>query len=178
QIALWQGDITSLKVDGIVNAANNRLLGCFQPLHSCIDNAIHTQAGVQLRDDCQTIMQKQAVPEPTGIAKITRAYNLPSKFVLHTVGPIVQGALTAKHDSDLRSAYTSCLDLSAEIDVIRSLAFCCISTGVFGYPQDKAAATAYQTVCSWLDQHPGRFDHIIFNVFTDQDRVLYESLMR
>ena len=177
-VGLWRGDITTLQVDAIVNAANSQLLGCFQPLHSCIDNAIHTKAGVQLRDDCQTIMQKQAEPEPTGQAKITRAYNLPSHFVLHTVGPIVQGTLTPRHEADLQNAYTSCLDLAAEVKQIKSIAFCCISTGVFGYPQDKAAGTAFKTVCDWLEQNPGRFDHIIFNVFTDQDRVLYESLMR
>ncbi len=178
KVLMWQGDITTLKVDAIVNAANDRLLGCFQPLHSCIDNAIHTNAGVQLRDDCHTIMQKQAIPEPTGTAKITRAYNLPSRFVLHTVGPIVQGALTAKHVAALQSAYTSCLDLAAEVDGLRSVAFCCISTGVFGYPQDKASGTAFETVCNWLEQNPGRLDHVIFNVFTDQDRVLYGRLLR
>ena len=118
------------------------------------------------------------MPEPTGEAKVTRAYNLPSKFVIHTVGPIVQGGLTDEHERLLKSAYTHCLDLCGSLDQIRSVAFCCISTGVFGYPQDKAAGTAFETVSNWLEQNPGRLDHVIFNVFTDRDRSLYQSLLR
>lgn len=176
KISLWQGDITTLQVDAIVNAANERLLGCFQPLHGCIDNAIHTRAGVQLRDDCHTIMQKQQTPEPTGMAKITRAYNLPSHFVLHTVGPIVQGELATKHVKGLQSAYHNCLSLAAEIERIRSVAFCCISTGEFGYPPKEAAQTALNTVFGWLNENRGRLDHVVFNVFTDQDRSIYRTL--
>lgn len=176
-VTLWQGDITTLKIDAIVNAANDRLLGCFQPLHSCIDNAIHSRAGVQLRDDCQRIMQKQAMPEPTGAAKVTRAYNLPSRFVVHTVGPIVQGQLTERHVEELRHSYLSSLNLCAELEDIRSIAFCCISTGVFGYPYEAAAETAFNTVSSWLNQNPGHLDLVVFNVFTDRDRIKYESTM-
>ncbi len=178
KIALWQGDITTLAVDAIVNAANNRLLGCFQPLHSCIDNAIHTKAGVQLRDDCNVIMQKQNMPEPTGMAKLTRAYNLPSKFVLHTVGPIVKEQLTDQHVAELAQAYVSCLDTCAEIEQIRSVAFCCISTGVFGYPIAEAAKTAYATVCNWLKHHPDALDLVVFNVFSERDYGVYAELMK
>ena len=176
-VALWQGDITTLRIDAIVNAANDRLLGCFQPLHTCIDNAIHTRAGVQLRDDCWVIMQKQQMSEPTGIAKVTRAYNLPSKFVIHTVGPIVQGDLTSRHEEALRKSYLSCLDICASLPQIQSVAFCCISTGVFGYPYDRAATTAFHTVCDWLTKHPVALEYVVFNVFTDRDRLMYESLM-
>ena len=178
EIALWQGDITTLKTDAIVNAANDQLLGCFTPLHNCIDNVIHSAAGAQLRDDCNIIMNKQGFPEPTGIAKITRAYNLPAKFVLHTVGPIVGGKVTERNRNDLASAYISCLELCREIDPIRSVAFCCISTGVFGYPADEAAKTALDTVSGWLKNNQGSLDLVVFNVFTDMDRSIYDSLLK
>ena len=132
-IYLWQGDITTLRCDAIVNAANSQMLGCFRPCHGCIDNAIHTFAGVQLRRNCNEIMQKQGHNEPTGQAKITPAYNLPCKYVLHTVGPIVSGRLTEEHCELLKSCYLSCLKL-AEKNSCKSIAFCCISTGVFGFP--------------------------------------------
>ena len=177
KIALFQGDITTIQTDAIVNAANNQLLGCFQPLHDCIDNAIHSKAGVQLRDDCYIIMQKQKQPEPTGGAKITRAYNLPSKFVIHTVGPIVQGNLNAQHERDLKKSYLSCLEVCKSITQMKSIAFCCISTGVFGYPPEQAAETAFNTVCGWLKNNPGELDYVVFNVFTDQDRIIYKSLI-
>ena len=177
-ISLWQGDITTIQIDAIVNAANDRLLGCFQPLHSCIDNTIHSRAGVQLRDDCHTIMQKQNMPEPTGTTKVTRAYNLPSRFVIHTVGPIVQGNLTRRHTEDLQKSYLSCLNVCTSTAQINSVAFCCISTGVFGYSHEQAAETAFITVCNWLNQNPGQLDYVVFNVFTDRDRFMYESLMR
>ena len=178
KIVLWQGDITRLKIDAMVNAANDRLLGCFQPLHNCIDNVIHSRAGVQLRDDCQIIMQKQAAPEPTGTAKVTRAYNLPSKFVIHTVGPIVQNNLARRHKEALEKSYLSCLDVCSSIPQINSIAFCCISTGVFGYPQEHAAKTAFNTVCYWLKENPDKLEYIVLNVFTDKDKLIYESLMR
>ena len=147
-IYLWQGDITTLRCDAIVNAANSQMLGCFRPCHGCIDNAIHTFAGVQLRRNCNEIMQKQGHNEPTGQAKITPAYNLPCKYVLHTVGPIVSGRLTEEHCELLKSCYLSCLKL-AEKNSCKSIAFCCISTGVFGFPQREAAQIAVDTVkCS------------------------------
>lgn len=177
KIVLFQGDITSIQTDVIVNAANNQLLGCFQPLHGCIDNAIHSKAGVRLRDDCYIIMQKQKQLESTGAAKITRAYNLPSRFVIHTVGPIVQGNLNAQHERDLKKSYLSCLEVCKSIAQMKSIAFCCISTGVFGYPPEQAAETAFHTVCGWLKNNPGELDYVMFNVFTDQDRVIYESLI-
>lgn len=177
KITVWQGDITTIKIDAIVNAANDRLLGCFQPLHRCIDNAIHSRAGVQLRDDCFTIMQKQNRPEPTGTAKVTRAYNLPSRFVIHTVGPIVQGALTDLHTKKLRKSYLNCLDLCAAMSPINHIAFCCISTGVFGYPPEQAAAAALNTVCDWLNENPTQLEYVIFNVFSDRDRRIYEKLI-
>lgn len=176
-IALWQGDITAIRIDAIVNAANNRLVGCFQPLHNCIDNAIHTKAGVQLRDDCWAIMQKQHKPEPTGMAKVTRAYNLPSNFVIHTVGPIVEGNLTSQHEDELRKSYLSCLNVCASLPQIQSIALCCISTGVFGYPRERAAETAFNTVCDWLNKHPEELDYVVFTLFSDRDRLIYEQLM-
>ncbi|EXI89802.1 MAG: O-acetyl-ADP-ribose deacetylase [Candidatus Accumulibacter regalis] len=177
RVSIFQGDITKLRIDSIVNAANNQMLGCFQPLHKCIDNAIHTAAGVQLRDDCDAIMRRQGFPEPTGQAKITRAYNLPSKFVLHTVGPIVSDSLDEESERQLREVYTNCLELSAAMPQIRSVAFCCVSTGVFGYPQAEAAEAAFSTVISWLQQHAADLDHVVFNVFTDKDCALYKKLM-
>ncbi len=177
QIGMYQGDISTLELDTIVNAANSQMLGCFQPLHSCIDNVIHSAAGVQLRDDCDVVMKKQAHAEPTGYAKITRAYNLPSSFVIHTVGPIVQGVPGNKEIQHLKDCYTRCLDLCVSISEIRSIAFCCISTGVFGYPQDEAAGVAIATVREWVSEHPGIMDLVLFNVFTDKDRELYKSLL-
>lgn len=176
-VLLFQGDITTLKVDAIVNAANSQLLGCFQPLHSCIDNVIHSAAGVQLRDDCQIIMDLQGHEEATGDVKITRAYNLPSRFVLHTVGPIVRGIPGPVDKMKLESSYLNCLEMAKELEEVRSIAFCCISTGVFGYPQQDAAEVAFSFVTNWLEQHPNALDHIIFNVFTDKDREIYKSLM-
>lgn len=173
-IKIWQGDITTLSTDAIVNAANNQLLGCWQPLHTCIDNAIHTAAGIQLREDCEVIMKKQGFAEPTGLAKITRAYNLPSKYVLHTVGPIVQGRVSPQHQQLLAKAYTSCLKQAAEIKEIRSIAFCGISSGVFGYPVTEAAQVALNTVKRWIENHPKRFDLVVFNVFKDYDKEVYK----
>jgi O-acetyl-ADP-ribose deacetylase (regulator of RNase III) len=171
RMILWQGDITQLKADAIVNAANEYMLGCFQPLHACIDNAIHSAAGPQLRLDCHTIMTAQAELEKTGGAKITRGYNLPANFVLHTVGPIVPKGteLTVKQKKELDSCYTSCLEVANEIAEIKTVAFCAISTGVFGFPKTDAANIAVHTVNEWLNLHPNRFDKIVFNVFTKED---------
>jgi len=177
-IKIWQGDITTLKADAIVNAANSAMLGCFQPLHACIDNAIHSGAGVQLRDDCAKIMELQSHSEPTGTAKITKAYNLPARYVLHTVGPIVQGAVTLEHERLLADSYTNCLEVAKEIQSIRSIAFCCISTGVFGYPPEPAAQTAFKTVVDWVENHPNVFDIIVFNVFSNRDRDIYQTIFQ
>lgn len=171
---LWQGDITTLAVDAIVNAANDQLLGCFRPLHSCIDNMIHTMAGVQLREECYALMQKQGHAEATGQAKITKAYNLPCRYVLHTVGPIVSGALTDTAVAQLASCYRSCLDTAAAHGC-QSVAFCCISTGVFGFPKKEAAQTAVATVEKWLTQHEPL--EVIFNVFTNEDLEIYRDVI-
>lgn len=175
-IKIWQGDISTLKVDAIVNAANSQMMGCWQPLHACIDNVIHTAAGVQLRDDCSLIMEKQGFEEPTGRAKITRAYNLPSKYVLHTVGPIVEGEVTSLNEEDLAYSYINCLELCKSIDSVRSIAFCGISTGVFGFPAKPAAQLALRTVSLWLEKYPDALDLVVFNVFSDKDKDIYQSL--
>ncbi|MCR5523260.1 MAG: protein-ADP-ribose hydrolase [Clostridia bacterium] len=172
-IYLWQGDITTLKCDAIVNAANSQLLGCFHPLHNCIDNCIHTYSGIQLRNNCNELMLKQGYEEPTGQAKITPAYNLPCKFVIHTVGPIVNANLTDEHRNLLKSCYFSCLKCAEENGLI-SIAFCCISTGVFGYPQRDAAEIAVNTVREYIKQSDIK---VIFNVFKDEDRIIYENLL-
>ncbi len=176
RILLWQGDITLLKVGAIVNAANSGLLGCFQPFHKCIDNIIHDKAGPRLRQDCDRIMDLQGHRETTGIAKITRGYHLPADYVLHTVGPIINRGSPSPEDRELlASCYRSCLDLAAEFASIRSVAFCCISTGVFGYPKDEAAQVAINTVRGWLEKNAGRMDAVVFNVFEDNDRMIYEN---
>lgn len=172
-IYLWQGDITTLECDAIVNAANSGMTGCYHPCHNCIDNCIHTFAGVRLRLKCAEMMELQGHEEPTGKAKITPAYNLPCKYVIHTVGPIVQGRLTEKHRELLKSCYESCLELAA-MKGIKSIAFCCISTGVFGFPQDKAAEIAVQTVREFLKNHD---IEVIFNVYKDADYELYRQLL-
>ncbi len=168
---LWQGDITTLRCDGIVNAANSKLLGCFAPNHGCIDNAIHTFAGVQLRQECAEIMKEQGHDEPVGGAKITRGYNLPCKYVLHTVGPIVYGELTAKHERLLESCYRSCLALADENE-LESLAFCCISTGEFHFPNERAAEIAIRTVREYK-RETGSKIKVVFNVFKESDYEIY-----
>ena len=175
-IYLWQGDITTLRCDAIVNAANSQMLGCFRPCHGCIDNAIHTFAGVQLRRNCNENMQKQGQNEPTGQAKITPAYNLPCKYVLHTVGPIVSGRLTEEHCELLKSCYLSCLKL-AEKNSCKSIAFCCISTGVFGFPQREAAQIAVDTVKRYKEENHSDIK-VIFNVFKDDDYAIYNEILR
>lgn len=175
-IYLWQGDITTLAADAITNAANSRLLGCFVPCHSCIDNAIHTYAGVQLRLACARIMERQGEEEKTGTAKITEAYNLPCKYVLHTVGPIVYGSVTTEDKERLASCYRACLDLACAYG-LHSLAFCCISTGEFHFPNELAAEIAIQMVTHWQQQNPNQID-VIFNVFKDSDYAIYKQLLR
>ena len=172
---LWQGDITTLKCDGIVNAANSQMLGCFCPNHDCIDNAIHTFSGVQLRQECAEIMRAQGKKEPTGQAKITKAYNLPCKYVLHTVGPIVYGELTKQHEKQLADCYRSCLTL-ADKNSLQSIAFCCISTGEFHFPNDLAAQIAIQTVAKYKRETQSTIK-VIFNVFKEYDYEIYAGLL-
>ena len=176
RIILWQGDITRLNSDAIVNAANSALLGCFISCHRCIDNAIHSAAGLQLRAECAALMERQGHPEETGRAKITAGYNLPARHVLHTVGPIVSGTLTEEHRKLLASCYRSCLHLAAEHG-LKSVAFCCISTGEFHFPNAAAAEIAVREVRSFL-AHDSTIERVIFNVFKDEDRVLYEGLLQ
>lgn len=174
-ISLWQGDITRLKADAIVNAANSALLGCFHPCHGCIDNAIHSAAGLQLRAACHQLMAAQGHDEPTGQAKITAGYNLPAKYVLHTVGPVIRGAVTDGDRGLLASCYRSCLTLAAERG-LHSVAFCCISTGEFRFPNEEAASIAVETVTKFL-QTPSSIQKVIFNVFQDRDLQIYRSIL-
>ena len=174
-IYLWQGDITTLSCDAIVNAGNSQMLGCFHPCHGCIDNAIHTYAGIQLRLACAELMEQQGHEEETGKAKITPAFNLPCRYVLHTVGPIVQGWLTKKDKELLASCYRSCLAL-AEKNNLRNVAFCCISTGEFHFPNDKAAQIAIQTVKEYRQETHTKME-VIFNVFKDEDDKIYRRLL-
>ena len=174
-IYLWQGDITRLKVDAIVNAANSGMTGCYQPNHSCIDNCIHTFGGMQMRLKCARIMAKQNAPEPTGQAKITKGYNLPAKYVLHTVGPIIRGNVTKRDEELLASCYRSCLKL-AEEKGLQSVAFCCISTGVFHFPNERAAEIAIQTVKEHQKQTGNKIE-VIFNVFLEKDYNIYRRLL-
>ena len=179
-LSIWQGDITRLRVDAIVNAANSQMLGCFVPMHTCIDNCIHTFAGIQLRAECSRQMKKMRArygrdyEQPTAVPMLTDAYNLPAKKVVHIVGPIVQDELTPELEEDLADCYTNTLELCAENN-LRSVAFCCISTGVFHFPNKRAAEIAVHTVKEWLEAHPGKVDRVIFNVFKDEDRRYYES---
>lgn len=175
-IYLWQGDITTLKCDGIVNACNCDLLGCFNPNHKCIDNAIHTFSGIHLRLACNEIMVKQGHKEETGTAKITLAFNLPCKYVIHTVGPIVRGKLTEKDCDLLKSCYISSLEI-AEKNHLNSIAFCCISTGEFRFPNDKASEIAINTVKEYKEKTHSKIK-VIFNVFKDKDYEIYRRLLK
>lgn len=175
QLLLWRGDITTLAVDAIVNAANSQMLGCWVPGHHCIDNAIHTFSGVQLRIECDCIMRAQGHEEPTGHAQITDAYNLPAKHVIHTVGPIANGRPSDLHHQQLASCYKSCLDLAAE-NGLHSIAFCCISTGVFGFPQQEAAEIAIHVAKEWLLARSSDMK-IVFNVFGSRDEQIYRKLL-
>ena len=172
---LWQGDITTLQCDAIVNAANSGMTGCYIPNHRCIDNAIHTFAGVELRLACAELMEQQGYPEPTGRAKITPAFNLPCRYVLHTVGPIIGGRVTKEDKEQLTSCYRSCLELAAE-NALESVAFCCVSTGEFHFPNDLAAEIAVATVKEFLKKQPS-VKKVIFNVFKDLDKAIYAKLL-
>lgn len=174
-IYLWQGDITRLAVDAIVNAANSGMTGCYQPNHACIDNCIHTFAGVQLRLECARLMEEQGHEEPIGCAKITSGYNLPCKYVLHTVGPIVRRTLTSEHCEQLASCYRSCMEL-ADKNNCGSIAFCCISTGVFCFPNHKAAEIAVQTVKEYKEK-TGSSIEVVFNVFKNEDYEIYRTFL-
>ena len=175
RLSLWQGDITRLNADAIVNAANSALLGCFIPCHRCIDNAIHSAAGLQLRAACEELMKRQGHPEPTGAAKITAGYNLPARHVLHTVGPIVHGTLTEEHRQLLAACYRSCLALAAK-NGLKSVAFCCISTGEFHFPNAAAAEIAVREVRAFLAENTS-VERVVFNVFKDADLHIYERLL-
>jgi O-acetyl-ADP-ribose deacetylase (regulator of RNase III) len=181
-LSIWQGDITRLSVDAIVNAANSQMLGCFVPMHTCIDNCIHTYAGVQLRAECSRQMNQLRIrygrdyEQPTAVPMLTEAYNLPAKKVIHIVGPIVQYKLTPELEKDLENCYRNTLDMCAE-NSLKSVAFCCISTGVFHFPNKKAAEIAVKTVSEWLRDNPGKVERVIFNVFKDEDKAIYEKLI-
>ena len=183
KISVWQGDITRLRAGAIVNAANSQMLGCFVPCHKCIDNAIHSAAGIELREACSHYMKRRRMQygaryeEPTGRAVLTKGYNLPTDYVIHTVGPIVGGSLNQKLKDDLKSCYRNVLECCVEHG-IRSVAFCCISTGEFHFPNDEAAKIAADTVTGFLKEHGPDFDRIIFNVFKDVDRELYEAELK
>ena len=172
---LWKGDITRLQVGAIVNAANSGMTGCYQPCHNCIDNCIHTYAGIELRNYCNDIMQRQGYAEPTGQAKITPAFNLPCDYVIHTVGPIVQGRLTEEQERLLCSCYEACLRIAEENNV-ESIAFCCISTGVFMFPNEIAAELAVQTVKNYKNKTNSKI-RVIFNVFKEEDERIYRQLL-
>lgn len=182
-MSIWQGDITRLAVDTIVNAANSQMLGCFVPMHTCIDNCIHTFAGVQLRAECSRQMNQLRIKygkdyeQPTAVPMLTDAYNLPAKKVIHIVGPIVQYKLTPELEKELTDCYLNTLDMCL-VNNLRSVAFCCISTGVFHFPNKRAAQIAVSAVDSWLSQHPGAMERVIFNVFKDEDKKYYEELIR
>ena len=180
KISIWQGDITRIRTGAVVNAANSQMLGCFVPCHRCIDNAIHSAAGIQLRAECSNYMESRKMQygsryqEPTGRAVLTKGYNLPAEYVIHTVGPIVCDALNDGHRQDLRDCYENVLKCCVE-NGIRSVAFCCISTGEFHFPNAEAAKIATETVTGFLKRNASEFDRIIFDVFKDMDRKLYEE---
>ncbi|MBQ4381198.1 MAG: macro domain-containing protein, partial [Oscillospiraceae bacterium] len=182
-LSLWQGDITRLRVDAVVNAANSQMLGCFVPMHTCIDNCIHTFAGVQLRAECHRQMNRLRIKygpdyeQPTAVPMLTEAYNLPAGKVIHIVGPIVEHRLTAELERELADCYTNTLDLCLE-NGLRSVAFCCISTGVFRFPGRRAAEIAVSTVEEWLARHPDAMDRVIFNVFRDEDYEIYRKILK
>lgn len=182
KLSIWQGDITRLAAGAIVNAANSQMLGCFVPCHRCIDNAIHSAAGIELREECSHEMNRKRIrygsryEEPTGRAMLTKGYNLPAEYVIHTVGPIVSRCLTESLRQDLRNCYENVLKCCME-NKIRSVAFCCISTGEFHFPNDEAAKIAVETVTAMLNDYENEFDRVIFNVFKDMDRKYYEELL-
>ena len=176
KMRLWRGDITRLAVDAIVNAANSQMQGCWVPGHNCIDNAIHTFAGVQLREECARIIADQGHEEPTGRAKVTAAYNLPCEHVIHTVGPVANGKPTDAHRRELASCYASCLEAARSCGA-KSIAFCSISTGVFGFPQEEAAPIAVSAVSEWLELHSTTDLTVVFNVFSEDDERVYRDVL-
>jgi len=182
KISIWQGDITRLAVDAIVNAANSQMLGCFVPMHTCIDNCIHTYAGVQMRYECNRQMNElrrrlgRDYEQPTAVPMLTDGYNLPARKVIHIVGPIVQYGMTPELEKDLADCYRNTLDMCLE-NGLKSVAFCCISTGVFHFPNDRAAQIATETVKQWLSGHEDGIERVIFNVFKDEDKELYENIL-
>ena len=182
KISVWQGDITRLSCDAIVNAANSRMLGCFVPMHICIDNCIHTFAGVQLRNECNKIMNEfrkkygTDYKQPTAVPIITDGYNLPAKKIIHITGPIVTTRLTTELENDLANCYKNVLDMCLKNN-LKSVAFCCISTGVFNFPNKRAAEIAVETVTNWLKQNENKIDRIIFNVFKTEDKKYYEEFL-
>ena len=176
RLVLWQGDITTLRCDAIVNAANSRMLGCFSPCHGCIDNIIHTMSGIQLRLACHELMEAQGYEEPAGQAKMTPGFNLPAKYVLHTVGPVIEDEVTAEAEALLASCYRSCLEL-AEQHGLHSVAFCCISTGECRFPPEAAAETAVRTVKECLGK-TNSIQRVIFNVLRDSDLAIYRELLK
>ena len=181
-LSIWQGDITRLAADAIVNAANSQMLGCFVPMHTCIDNCIHTFSGVQLREECERQMEEfrgkfgSDYEQPTAVPMLTDAYNLPCRKVIHVVGPIVQFMLTKDLEKDLADCYRNVLDMCAS-NGLKSVAFCCISTGVFRFPNRRAAEIAVSTVNEWMASHPDKVEKVIFNVFKEEDRAIYEGLL-
>ena len=181
-ISIWQGDITRLAVDAIVNAANSQMLGCFVPMHTCIDNCIHSFAGIQLRAECSRQMSELRIrygkdyEQPTAVPMLTDAYNLPAKKVIHIVGPIVRYGLTPELEKSLADCYRNTLDMCLD-NGFKSVAFCCISTGVFHFPNRRAAEIAVDTVTKWLSEHDGQMERVIFNVFKDDDRDIYKELL-
>jgi O-acetyl-ADP-ribose deacetylase (regulator of RNase III) len=173
RLALWQGDITRLAADAIVNAANSELLGCFHPCHCCVDNVIHSAAGLQLRAECDALMRAQGHPEPAGSVKVTKAYNLPSRYIFHTVGPIIRGELMPSHCETLERCYAACLRAADERG-LSSIAFCCVSTGEYGFPPLKAASIAVETIRDYL-RTSKCISRVVLNVFRDSDREIYEA---
>ncbi|MCH3950935.1 MAG: protein-ADP-ribose hydrolase [Acidaminococcus sp.] len=183
RLYVWQGDITTLRCDAIVNAANSQMLGCFRPLHNCIDNMIHTMAGVELRIECDRQMDAlrkkygKDYEQPVSVPMVTPGYNLPAKYVIHVVGPIVMGSLQESHKQKLADCYTHCLE-AADAHGCESIAFCCISTGVFMFSADAAAGIAVKTVKEYLNAHPdSKIKRVVFNVFKDRDFALYKNLL-
>ena len=183
EVSIWQGDITRLAVDAIVNAANSQMLGCFVPMHTCIDNCIHTFVGIQLRAECNRQMNQLRIrygrdyEQPTAIPMLTDAYNLPAKKVIHIVGPIVQNDLTPELEKELADCYRNTLNMCKE-NQLKSVAFCCISTGVFHFPNKRAAKIAVSTVEKWMTDNPRVMERVTFNVFKDEDKKYYEELIR
>ena len=181
-LSLWQGDITRLAVDAIVNAANSQMLGCFVPLHNCIDNCIHSYAGIQLRLDCARQMNALRIrcgsryEQPTATPMLTEGYNLPAKKVIHIVGPVVESTLTKEQEQELSDCYRNTLDLCLEKE-LRTVAFCGISTGVFRFPKERAAEIAVQTVTDWLSAHPDKLERVVFAVLSDRSREIYEDVL-